>query len=479
MPSVIEMSPSIRKSPSVLLNGSRFAVVGAARSGYGATQLLLELGKSAVIYDDKEKVGEGAVAELSARGVGFVWGKLDGATAARALADVDGVIVSPGIPMDHPLRIAARERNIPMAGEIELAWLCSGRSKTLAVTGTKGKTTTTMLMTHVLQEGGLPVVSAGNIGNSYSEAVLAAGDDIDNTLFCLEVSSFQLEDSTYFRPDVAVVVNFSPDHLDRHKTMEEYWEAKRRITLNQTEADTLIVNQDDALCLKIAQGSRSRVMRYSLVRAVNDGAWLDHDMLMLAQPEKKPQQLMEMNKLKLRGMHNVANALAAACAGMAFGVSRKAMATALESFRGAPHRLEHIGTIRGVEYFNDSKGTNIDSVLKAIQSFNTPIHLIAGGQDKLLPFEAIRSEVRDRVARAYLIGEAAPKIEAAWAPDVAISHSGTLARALEEATEAAAPGEIILLSPACASFDQFKNAEHRGQCFNEWVLARKQQEEPS
>ncbi len=458
---------------NTLLDLHRYAVIGAARSGIGASKLLLALGKDVALYDDKSKSDDSAIAELQADGVKMKWGMLTSAEALQSLEGVDVVIASPGLPASYPIRIAAKELGVPLIGEIELAWLASGKSKIVAVTGTKGKTTTTMLTRHVLSGAGFTAVEAGNIGHTFSIAVMEAGDKLDSTIFCVEVSSFQLEDTLEFRPDVAVVTNVSPDHLDRHKNMEEYWSAKQRITAKQTPEDTLIVNQDDAACLRIEATSQARTLRYALERKVERGAWLDADWLVMSDGEVKPKKLVELNRLRLRGMHNAANALAASCAAYAMGAPTKKLGDALVAFRGAPHRLEHIATIRGVEYFNDSKATNIESVRSALQSFHSPIHLIAGGQDKQLPFEPLRETVQERVARAYLIGEAAEKIAAAWDGCVEIARTGTLERALEEASQQAAAGETILLSPGCASFDQFQNAEHRGRSFNEWVARKK------
>lgn len=455
-----------------LLNGARYAVLGAGVSGRAAARLLLSEGKQVTLLDDNERSTEADVISLMQQGVVMRWGRPSSEEAAAIMSDADALIVSPGVPAEHPLRIAARELGRPAAGEIELAWLRSAGAKTVAITGTNGKTTVTMLIRHIAQQAGMHAVETGNIGYAFADAVRENAHRLNETVFSVEVSSFQLEDTIGFAPDVAVILNITPDHLDRHHAMDEYAAAKARITANQGASQVLVVNQDDKYCLEIAHKTRARVMYFSTERAVTDGAWLDADQLVAASSEGKSHRLLDLEKLPLFGMHNVSNALAASCAAAALGIGRKTITAGLESFQGAPHRLQHVATIGGVEYFNDSKATNIDAMVKAVASFSAPIHLIAGGRDKDSPFETVRSALAGRVVRAYLIGEAAEKIERAWSPEIACMQCDTMPRALEAASEAASNGEIVLLAPGCASFDQFQNYADRGRKFIQWVKER-------
>ncbi len=464
------------RNDSSLLKQNRYAVIGAGLSGKGAARLLLWLGKKVVIFDDKDCSSDPEVQTLSGRGVTFGWGRPVNGGGRGILDEVDALIPSPGVPHDHPLRVEARRRGILQASEIELAWLRADGAKIAAVTGTNGKTTVTMLIRHIFEAAGKRAIEAGNIGHSFSDAVLESEDHLDETWFSVEVSSFQLEDCKLFAPDAAVLLNITPDHLDRHKGMEEYAQAKARITAKQTADQSFVVNQDDPWCLKIARESSARVLYFSLNREVEQGAWLDGDVLTLVPAQGRPRRLTELDRLRLIGLHNVANCLAAACAASSLGISHKVIGAALETFRGAPHRLEHVGAIGGVDYIDDSKATNIDAQVKAIASFANPVHLIAGGRDKNSPFETILPQIQDRVVHAYLIGEAAEKIEAAWAPGIKLTQCGTMDTALERATENAREGEVVLLAPGCASFDQFVDYKDRGRVFARWVQQRMNKE---
>jgi UDP-N-acetylmuramoylalanine--D-glutamate ligase len=430
------------------------------------------MGREVVIFDDRDRSAEPEIGELLAAGARAVWGELDSAQAARRLEGLDALIVSPGVGPEHPLLAAAAELGVKLAPELELAWLATGKAKTVAITGTNGKTTVTMFVRHILESAGVRAIQTGNIGHAFSEAVVEAGDGRDATTFVVEASSFQLERIEHFAPDVAILLNVTPDHLDRHRTFEAYAAAKARIGEMQSPEQTLVINQDDPECLRVAARSPGRKLFYSIERPVERGAWLDDDRLVLATAPDRAQRLIDLEELPLFGLHNAANALAAACAASALGVGRKAIAAALKTFEGAPHRLQTIATIDGVAYINDSKATNVDAMIKALSSFQAPIHLIAGGLDKAGPFALALPHMEGRVARAYLIGKAADTIEAAWRGNVEMIPCGTLDRALEHASTRARDGEIVLLAPGCASFDQFKHFAHRGEVFAEWVRRR-------
>ena len=314
------------------------------------------------------------------------------------------------MPADHPILRRAAEAKLEMIPELELAWGCSGASRAVAITGTNGKTTVTMLMQHILSASGARSVAAGNIGLAFSDAVLEAGNSLDETFFSVEASSFQLEATRDFAPEAAILLNVTPDHLDRHRSMSAYAEAKARVTAAQRPDQFFIANQDDAECLKIARAGPARAVLFSLLRAAEEGAWLEEERLMIAMAGAKPARLMGLDEIPLFGMHNVSNVLACAAASAALGIDRKVIREAIMSFEGAPHRLELVARLGGISYVNDSKATNVDAMIKAVESFDAPIHLIAGGRDKDSPFEIALGALAPRVRRAYLIGEAAGKI---------------------------------------------------------------------
>lgn len=445
----------------------RFVVLGAGLSGLAAARLLLSLGKSVTVCDDGNRSDDAAVQSLADGGADFIWANRKGAEAA--LGSAEALVVSPGVPASHTLIASAMDLGLPIVGELELAWRFAGDARIVAVTGTNGKTTVTMLIRHLLEAAGIAAVETGNIGHAFSDAVREAAAAQKPAVLVVEVSSFQLEWVARFAPDVAVLLNITPDHLDRHGSMKEYAAAKSRIAQFQRADQTLVVNQDDAACLAATQDARARLVFFSLDRPVDLGAWVDDDRLAIAAEGSKPHGLIELDELPLLGMHNVANALAAACAASALGVGRRTIAKALKTFRAAPHRLESIATVDGVEFVNDSKATNLDALVKAVESFNAPVHLIAGGRDKDSPFASIRTRLQGRVARAYLIGEASDRIAQAWDGAVKIRPCGTMDKALEAARAAASEGEVVLLAPGCASFDQFANYAERGEAFERWV----------
>ena len=470
---------SFREPHTPFLQHTRYAIAGGGRSGIAAARLLLALGKDVVLHDDGADVNAPEYQALAAQGVALRFGKADG--SADLADDRDALVVSPGVALTHPLLCAARERGLPARGELELGWLCSGKARVAAVTGTNGKTTVTMLLEAIFAAAGKRSVAAGNIGLPLCEAVLQAGPQIDETWFALEVSSFQLETTERFRPDVALILNVTPDHLDRHVTMEEYTRLKGRIAERQTQADTLVINQDDALCLKLGMEARDRVRvrRFALIRPVPDGAWLEEDGLMIRPEGVKPHRLMTIDQIQMVGMHNIANALAAAAAAEALGIPRKQIAAALAAFKAAPHRMERVATVAGVDYINDSKATNLDAMVKALESFSGGVHLIAGGRDKASPFATITALVARAVTRVYLIGEAAATIRTAWGSDIECLDCGTLENAIAQAAARAAEGETVLLSPGCASYDQFKNYMQRGDEFARLVHAREPATNPA
>jgi UDP-N-acetylmuramoylalanine--D-glutamate ligase len=396
-----------------------YLVVGLARSGTAAARMLREHGE--VIATDS--------------GTPDVPGDLEAHVGVDGVALLDRVacvVKSPGVPNEAPVIIAARERGLPVLGELELAWRLL-RNRFVAVTGTNGKTTTTELLGAIWREAGLPVALAGNVGTPLSS--LVGQVDPEATIVC-EVSSFQAEDSEAFAPETALLLNLSEDHLDRHGTFEAYREAKLRVFANQTPDQVAVVPPGVEV-----PGSARRIEFGELPLPVEE--------------------------IRLRGAHNLENAMGASAAAIASGVPAKAVAAALRSFPGVPHRLEEVGSVNGVLYVNDSKATNVSSAIRGIEAFDGGVHVILGGSLKGGGFEGLREAVASRCVAAYLIGEAADRLELDLAGTVPLHRSGDLATAVRQAD--GRPGEVVLLSPACASFDQFRDYEERGDRFRALV----------
>jgi UDP-N-acetylmuramoylalanine--D-glutamate ligase len=414
-------------------------VVGLARSGVAAARVLAGLGEEVVAVDS----GSPSVAD---DGLGFeVQLRSDG------LALLDGaraVVKSPGVPREAAVIAAARERGVPVLGEVELGWRLL-RNEFIAVTGTNGKTTTVQLLGHMFREAGLPVAVAGNVGDAVSGLV---GVVSPSAVVVCEVSSFQLEDAVEFAPEGAVLLNVAPDHLDRHGTFEDYLGAKLRIFARQGNDDVAVAPAAFVRETPDLGGCARRV-------PFGPGGELDDRAGFLWWDEKP---LIAHDDIRLRGAHNRANAAAAAAIALARGLDIDAVRSALRTFVGVEHRLEEVATVDGVLFVNDSKATNVDSTLVALASFgDAPVHLILGGVGKGQDFTALRG----RAQRVYLIGESAPQLEREVGGEVC----GSLSVAVARARAAAAPGDVVLLSPACASFDQFDDYEARGRAFKELV----------
>jgi UDP-N-acetylmuramoylalanine--D-glutamate ligase len=396
-----------------------YLVVGLARSGIAAARMLSHHGEVIGTDSGSPEVPGDVDARLGVDGVEL----LDGVAC---------VVKSPGVPNEAPVIARARDRGLPVLGELELAWRLLP-NPFVAVTGTNGKTTTTELLGAIWREADLAVALAGNVGTPL--AALVGEVDESTTIVC-EVSSFQAEDSEAFAPDTAVLLNVTEDHLDRHGTLEAYREAKLRVFANQTPEQVAVVPPG--------------------VEVPGSGRRIEFGELPLAAGE-----------MRLRGAHNLENAMAASAAAMAAGVPREAVAAALRSFPGVPHRLEEVGSVGGVLYVNDSKATNVSSAVRGIEAFDGGVHVILGGSLKGGGFEGLRDAVASRCVAAYLIGEAAERLEQDLAGTVPLHRSGDLATAVRDA--AAQPGEVVLLSPACASFDQFRDYEERGDTFRALV----------
>ncbi len=436
-----------------------YAVIGAGRSGRAVARLILEEKMGSVLLSDSAPEPEDReVAELRERGARFEFGG-----HSSDLLEADTLVISPGVPPGIPIVREAEAQGIPVTNEIEIAGrVCSGRI--VGITGTNGKTTTTELIGHCCRSAGRETWVAGNVGTPFSEI---ARQVTPEGIVSLELSSFQLEKIDRFRPDVALLLNVTPDHMDRYDSIEEYAEAKKRIARNMGEEDLLIYNSGDRRLAAIPESRlRPRLRSFSLDEGSD--ATVDEGWLVV-----EGERIIPVESIGIRGPHNLQNSMAAALALRAVGLSCDEIAEGLRTFTALPHRLEEIGTIDGVLWVNDSKGTNTDALMQALGSFSEPIVLIAGGRGKANDYEPLRAIVRERVRTIVTLGEEGPALREAFAGDVEIAEAGmSLQRAVELAAERARKGEVVLLSPACASFDMFRGFADRGEQFRRLVLAR-------
>jgi UDP-N-acetylmuramoylalanine--D-glutamate ligase len=442
------------------LRGKRVLVIGLARTGVATAFFCMKRGAAVTCTDTRSEseMPEG-VAKLKSSGASLVLGP----HSDELLLGQDLVVPSPGVPGDAPLLNAARAKGITVWSEIELAWRFL-KGKLIGITGSNGKTTTTSLIEHVLRQSGFATILAGNIGTPLIACVEQSRED---TVTVAELSSFQLELVETFRPNISLLLNLTPDHLDRHRTMEAYAAAKARIFENQGETDAAILNADDQGTCRMAP-ARPAVYWFSRKKQVERGAFV-HGQEIIFRDRSRDESILPVADIPLAGAHNLENTLAAVCACRLASATPQAIANGVRSFAGVEHRLEFVAEIGGVRYYNDSKATNVDATLKALDAFPGRILVILGGKDKGSDYTALRQPLRDRAILALLIGAAAEKIEKQIAGSVAIERAGTLEHALEIASQAAQPGNIVLLAPACASFDQFQNYEHRGRVFKDLV----------
>jgi len=449
----------------VNIEGANVLVVGLARSGLGAIELLHAKGARVTATDQKplELLGPPA-ARLKDWGVPFQL------QAPDVFEGRDLVVVSPGVPWDLDELEHARQAGIRVIGEVELAgWFLEGRS--IGITGSNGKTTTTALVGHVLRHTGVPAQVGGNIGTiPATDMVMSSRPQQWNVL---ELSSFQLESIERFRAHVGVALNVTPDHLDRHHTMEAYAAAKGRLFTTQQPEDYAVLNADDPACVSYSALTRGRTLWFSLTRPVTPGLWLEGGRLWF---DGEP--LMDAGAVPLRGRHNLENVMAAVAACRLAGAPIAGIAEAIRCFPGVEHRLQHVRCVGGVDYFNDSKATNTDATLKALEAFPGRLWVILGGKDKDSDYTVLRRPLADKAHAAMLIGAAAGKIATQLGASARLIQCGTLENAVLTAHREATPGDTVLLAPACASFDQFDNFEHRGMVFQELVkgLAEKSAE---
>ncbi len=451
------MSVPPPKKPRPELPRGPFLVVGLARSGQAVARLLGARGEEVVGVDSGFPEGAAGVRTAGVE----VFLDSDG------LAQLDGVrtvVKSPGVPREAPAIAAALERGIEVVGELELAWRALP-NRFLAVTGTNGKTTTVELLGHIYRGAGEPVAVAGNVGTPLSE--LPGAVEPDATVVC-ECSSFQLEDTAAFAPECAVFLNLAPDHLDRHRDLESYLAAKLRIFANQGNDDLAVYNADEPELAGVDLGGCARRVAFCTGAAPDCEVALAEGTIFY---DGEP--LLAVEELGLLGEHNVANAMAAAAAALSMGIERDAVRAGLRSFAGVPHRLEQVAEIGGVRFVNDSKATNVTSAAVGLRAFEGGVHAILGGSEKAEPFAPLLDPIRERCAACYLLGATADRMALELAPaleaGIELHRCANLEDAVRRAAAAARPGDIVLLSPACASFDAFENFERRGERFREIV----------
>jgi UDP-N-acetylmuramoylalanine--D-glutamate ligase len=449
------------------LKGKRVLVVGLGKSGFAAAMFLRRHGAKVTVSDVRTADSLGKdLPLLLEEGIAVEAGGHGLLTFRRQ----DLIVVSPGVPPETPELRQVRSFGQTILGEVELASRFL-KGRTIAITGSNGKTTTTTLCGAILAAGGLPVQVGGNIG---VPVIALADESRDETWNVLEVSSFQLESTVTFRPEIAVILNVTPDHLDRHGTFANYLAAKERIFANQTAEDFLVLNADDDVASRAAGRAPSEVYWFSRKRIVRQGSFVHAGVVSYRGSEQAAAEpIVPVESIPLKGDHNLENVLAAVCAARLAGVAAEAIRAAVESFTAVEHRLEFVAKIEGVEYYNDSKATNVDATSKALAAFPSGIHIILGGRDKDSDYRTLRPLLEERVHAVYTIGAAADKIEHHVQGAAPVVRAGTLKRAVELAAEAAQAGEVVLLAPACSSFDQFMNYEDRGRAFKELVLARR------
>jgi len=447
------------------LNKKRVLVVGLGRSGVASALFLKSRGARVTVSDAKsEDQLPDEIPALLDQGIAVE----TGGHGERTFQNQDLIVVSPGVPVDSQALNQARALGAPVIGEIELACeFLPGRI--VAITGSNGKTTTTTLIGEILAKSGVKTLVGGNIG---TPAISLVPEATAETAVVLEVSSFQLETIRSFHPAITVVLNVTPDHLDRHRTFAAYVNAKARIFENQTSDDFAVLNADDPTCVEMAARTRAQVFWFSRKNLVEKGAFVK-DAQLTFRRDNSDFDIMPVAEVLLKGAHNVENVLASICAAALMGCDPVRIRDAVRQFKAVEHRLEFVATAQGVDYYNDSKATNVDATIKALESFPANVHLILGGKDKGSDYTLLNELLRERVKCVYTIGAAAEKIESQIRGPKKVVSSGTIESAVRQASDSAVPGDIVLLAPACASFDQFQNYEHRGRVFKELVRALK------
>ncbi len=431
-------------------------VVGMARSGLAVAKLLKGQGV-AVFATDSDR--SGLEPEFNRLGVPYETGRHD----LKKFINAREIVISPGVPLDSGPLVAARENEVPIVSELEVASRYL-KGDIVAITGSNGKTTTTKLIGEILARGDRPVQVGGNIGIAASDLVERSSDETVNVL---EVSSFQLDAIVDFRPDVALLLNVTPDHMDRYADFAAYRDAKFNLFRNQSDSDCAVLNFDDPECYPAPEWLASRQLLFSSSRWLDSGASVSGDDLFVL-----GRKILSLGEIPLRGRHNVDNVLAACLVADLHGISLESMASTIRSFAGVEHRLETAGAIDGIEFVNDSKATNVDSAVKAVESFDANVIVIVGGTDKGASYEPLVSAMEGRVKQVLLIGDAADKLEDAIGHRLSAARAASMDDAVAQALDSGQAGDVVLLAPACSSFDMFANYEERGRAFKRAVRAR-------
>ncbi len=450
------------------IKGRKIGVIGMARSGLAAARLAKRYDGIPFVSDaaPETKLVE-ATSALRKNGIPFETGGHTG-----QLLKCDYIIVSPGVPSNIPIIREAEQKGIPLFSEIEFAsWVCQG--KICAITGSNGKTTTTALIGEIMNAGGTKAVVCGNIGQPFADVADRLSPD-DGAV--VEVSSFQLERIEKFSPKVALILNITPDHLDRYKDFQQYQRTKYRIAENQEPGDFLILNSEDAATDAADIKTKAEMKFFTTKSDKNAMAYVEHGEITLNIADRAT-PVMPVSEILIPGPHNLQNALAAICAASCLGLGPKFMAETLRKFKGVEHRLESVGRVAGISFVNDSKATNVDSVCWALKSFDRPLYLIAGGRHKGSSYEPIAKVGKGKIKGIVAIGEAKEIIFDDLGHDFPVQFADNLENAVQTAFELAIPGEIVLLSPGCASFDMFENFEHRGRVFKKAVASLKNGQE--
>jgi UDP-N-acetylmuramoylalanine--D-glutamate ligase len=443
------------------LNNKHVLVVGLGKSGVASALFLKSRGARVTVSDTKsEDELRNEILLLLEHGIAVE----TGGHGDRTFRGQDLIVVSPGVPFDAGQLMQARSLSEPVIGEIELAAQFLAGS-IVGITGANGKTTTTSLAGEIVAAGNFPTLVGGNIGTPAISFVDQAGP---KTWTVLEVSSFQLETIDTFRPRIAVILNITPDHLDRHKTFANYVNAKARIFENQRGDDFTVLNADDPTTAGLADRTRAQLFWFSRRQEVERGVFVRGAAIFFRDGQRE-KEIMPLQELPLKGAHNVENALAGVLVGALVGCAPEQIREAVRNFKAVEHRLEFVAKVAGVDYYNDSKATNVDATIKALESFPANIHLILGGKDKGSDYSVLNELLRERVKRVYTIGAAAAKIESQIQGASEIEHAETLENAVRLASASAVAGDVVVLAPACSSFDQFQSYEHRGRVFKEIV----------
>ena len=446
------------------LQGKRVLVFGAGKSGVSATRLLQRQEAFVILYDSNTELTNKDFADKFDTEKNFLL--ITGELSEELIVSLDLLIISPGVAVDHPAVVRIREKNIPLWGEIELAYRIS-KGKIVGITGTNGKTTTTTLVGEIMNTYFDEVYVVGNIGNPYTDVAM---ETTEQSVAVIELSSFQLETIQEFKPDVSAILNITPDHLNRHHTMDNYIAMKENIAKNQTMTEVCVLNYEDPILFEMAKRLKTRVVFYSSVHKLEEGLYLEDEDIYYSTGGTR-EFVVNINELKVPGKHNYENIMAATGMAIAMGVPMEFIHTALVNFRAVEHRIEYVENINGVTYYNDSKGTNPDASIKAVQAMRTPTILIGGGYDKQNDFDDWIEAFDNKVKLLVLLGQTREQIA-----ETAKRHGfhniimvSDLKEAVRISAEKAEPGDTVLLSPACASWGMFENYEQRGRLFKEYV----------